>query len=270
VDNGDGTVTLPEGGTIAYDDGTELELPAGTVVASDGTITLPVDGTEATLTTSDGKVYKIPGGITIIPDDESPLGFAFRYDNPFKDVAVDDWFYGDVAYTYLNGLFKGTALDAFSPNAPLTRGQLVTILGRMDGAELPVGGSPYADVPSTEYYAPYIAWAKDNGIVLGVGENRFEPDREVLRQEMVAIFDRYLTYAGKVLPATLQYVTFADDGDIDEYAKPSVDVMFRAGIIQGVGDNRFAPKANSTRAEAAAIMHRLATKLGLDYLEPQI
>jgi methylmalonyl-CoA mutase cobalamin-binding subunit len=271
VDNGDGSVTLPDGGSVSFDSGAKADLPPGSVVGSDGSMKVPAGG-RATITTPDGKTYEVPGGFTIVPDDASPLGFAFRFDgNPFDDVDAGDWFFGDVAFAFLNDLMIGTGDATFEPQTPLSRGMIVTILGRMDGADVAgaVAASPFEDVDQDAYYAPYIEWAKNNGIVVGVGENRYEPDRMVLREEMVAIFTRYLAYIGAELEDIRAGQTFRDETLTEPYARASVDAMYRAGIVNGVGDNRFAPKDSATRAEAAAIMHRLALALELDYLEPE-
>jgi hypothetical protein len=270
LDGQAGSTALPEGGVIEFEDGAKVDAPAGTVVRPDGSATVPL-GAVATLRAADGKAHEVPGGFTIVPDGAAPLGFAFRFDNPFSDVAEGDWFYGDVAYDFLNGLFLGTGIDKFDPQAPLTRGMLVTVLGRMHGVDAAAyAGQAFLDVPVAEYYAPYVAWGKENGVVLGVGEGRYEPDRMVQRQEMVAIFTRYLAYIGKALPETRVAVAFDDAGQIDGWALPSAESMYRAGIVNGVGGNRFAPLDDSMRAEAAAILHRLAAALGLGYLEPSL
>ena len=54
--------------------------------------------------------------------------------NPFTDVGSSDWFYEDVLYVYNQGLMEGTGADTFSPDAAVTRGQVVPILWRMAGS----------------------------------------------------------------------------------------------------------------------------------------
>ena len=51
------------------------------------------------------------------------------------------------------------------------------------------------------------------------------------------------------------HTEFADDNDISDYAKPAVSSLSSMGVINGVGDNMFAPKDNATRAQAAVIIY---------------
>lgn len=111
--------------------------------------------------------------------------------NPFEDVRENDWFYHNVEYAYLNSLFSGTSAATFAPNTPMTRGMLVTVLSRMSGAD----GSGYAvsfdDMPDSAYYAKYTEWAREKGIVSGVGGNHFDPDASITRQDMAVMLARW-------------------------------------------------------------------------------
>ncbi|MDR1616457.1 MAG: S-layer homology domain-containing protein, partial [Syntrophomonadaceae bacterium] len=93
-------------------------------------------------------------------------------------------------------------------------------------------------------------------IVSGIGDNKFAPDAEITRQDLAAIITRYAEYANKQFPATRQFVTFADDAQIADYAKSSVQSLYNGGIISGKPNNIFDPTGNATRAEVAAMMHR--------------
>lgn len=89
-------------------------------------------------------------------------------DLPFNDVAENDWFYNAVKYVYSNNIIKGYNAETFAPNDKLTRGQLVTILHRMEGSKNITGTSKFADVKdSSQYYYNAVIWATDNKIVSG-------------------------------------------------------------------------------------------------------
>ena len=62
---------------------------------------------------------------------KSRIKAVFTGNMRFTDVRKKDWFYEDVAYVVENGLFHGTSKTTFSPNAPMTRGMLVTVLYRL-------------------------------------------------------------------------------------------------------------------------------------------
>ena len=191
-----------------------------------------------------------------VADDDTPLAEGF----PFEDVHESDWFYDDIKYVYGNGLMNGIEANIFSPKTSLTRGMIVTILGRatdVEQSEYP--SCAFDDVGNEKYYSPYIEWGQQKGIVLGVGDNRFEPDRALTRQELTTILYRYAGLAGLTLPETRAYVEFSDETEINEYAKGPVAALYSAGVIDGKPDNLFDPKGTATRAEAAAMFHRFLT-----------
>jgi hypothetical protein len=178
--------------------------------------------------------------------------------NPFADVKESDWFYGDVRFAVSGGLFSGASAAAFSPNEPMTRGMLATVLGRLENISVgdAAPGVPFTDVAAERYYAPYIAWAAENGLVSGVGDNRFAPDAVITRQDMAVILARYAEFAELQFPVTLQYAGFEDDGEIADYAKNAVQILFCGGIVNGKPGDRFDPRGGATRVEVAATLHR--------------
>jgi len=96
------------------------------------------------------------------------------------------------------------------------------------------------------------------GIVNGVGDNKYAPDANISRQDLAVILARYAEKMDITLKQTLQSVVFADSADIADYAVNYVELMVRAGIINGKPGNIFDPIGNATRAEVAAMLHRFA------------
>ncbi|MDR3296292.1 MAG: S8 family serine peptidase [Clostridiales Family XIII bacterium] len=212
--------------------------------------------------------FELPGHLSlyVVGNDASGIGTLGdeAWVSPFSDVKASDWFYGDAAFAVTNGLFSGTDAATFSPNTPMTRGMLVTVLYRLAHqgiADDTTAENPFTDVPENAWYTGAVVWAYEKEIVSGGGGNEFDPDANVTRQDMAVILVRYLTYANKFFPVTLLYALFADDAEVAEYAKNNVQTLFNAGIVSGKPDNRFDPKGNATRAEAAAVLHRLVDKL---------
>ena len=181
--------------------------------------------------------------------------------NPFTDVREGDWFYDDVIFAYINGLFRGTETTLFSPNADMTRGMLVAVLARLDGVDLKdfTNGS-FDDVDKDQYYAAAAKWAKSKGIVYGIGDNKFAPDVPISRQDFATILMRYAKYAGITLPIARGYSGFNDDADIANYAKEAIEAFFKAMIISGKPGGIFDPKGSATRAEVTAMLHRFIIK----------
>ena len=131
----------------------------------------------------------------------------------------------------------------------MTRGMFVTVLGRMENIDpTQADASGFMDVPEDAYYAGYVGWAARSGIVAGVSDSVFEPERGISRQEICTIVHRYLVWKDVSLQ-TVPSAQFADDAQIAEWAKESVYVCRSAGIVCGVGDNHFAPDVAARRCE---------------------
>lgn len=172
----------------------------------------------------------------------------------FEDVE-NHWGKDAINFVAARGIFNGVSETKFDPDSQISRGMLVTVLGRLDQIDVAGYNCMFADVDKNMYYAPYIEWARRNNIVGGTGDNKFEPDRTVNRQEIAVIVSRYLEYKGKKLDSDA--VKYSDASNIDSWAKEYVYKVNNAGIITGVG-TEFQPKANATRAQAATILKRIA------------
>lgn len=187
----------------------------------------------------------------------------------FADVPADAWYAPAVQTCTEQGLFQGTSPTTFSPDLSMTRGMFVTVLGRMENIDLTqADASGFMDVPEDAYYAGYVGWAARSGIVAGVSDSVFEPERGISRQEICTIVHRYLVWKDVSLQ-TVPSAQFADDAQIAEWAKESVYVCRSAGIVSGVGDNHFAPDVAARRCEAAQIFKNLLAVLE-DALEPEL
>ena len=178
------------------------------------------------------------------------------------DLSESDWYYADVMYIKENGLMNGISATEFGPHKPMTRGMIVTVLGRLAGINpADYDGNCFDDVATTQYYAPFVSWAADRGIIKGVGENHFAPDANISRQDLAVILNNYAGAMGLTMQQSLQNVMFVDSSDIADYAVDAVGSMVRTGIINGQPGNVFAPRAETTRAEVAAMLHRFCEKV---------
>lgn len=188
---------------------------------------------------------------------------ADKWANPFTDVKESDWYYGDVEHVYTKGLFKGVTENTFGPNVPMTRAMLVTALWRQAGSpdeRIPAaaGGGQFTDVATDAYYYQAVNWAAAKSLVMGIGDNLFAPDAKVTREQMAAILMRYLTFTEAKYTLTDEEQVFADEKQISPYAKDALRVLHKLGILTGKGNNLVDPQGNATRAEVAAMLHRLS------------
>ena len=175
----------------------------------------------------------------------------------FTDVHPADWYYDAVNHAVSNNLFNGTSATTFSPSQSMTRGMFVTVLGRMAEVDTEsYTSTPFSDVPTTAYYAPYISWASGEGIVSGTGNDRFSPDESVTRQQIAKML---FTYAQSLQIDTNidfipdKYYDYTDYRTVSRYASQAVSWCVNKGIING-SNGKINPQDTATRAEVATML----------------
>lgn len=190
--------------------------------------------------------------------------FTVEVGGSFKDVESGSWYEKYVNYAAKYGMFKGTGNGNFSPDTNLTRAQFVQVLANIEGVKLDnTIKTSFKDVPSGQWYTGAVQWAADNNVVKGMGDGTFEPDTYVTREQMCVILVNYIEKNRlSQLDKKVIGKTFADDADISSWAKAAVYKAQRAGLVSGVGDNKFAPGLTATRKEGATIF----TKFHGDYV----
>lgn len=179
----------------------------------------------------------------------------------FDDIS-GHWAEENVIYAAAREIFAGLSETTFAPDSNMTRAMFVTVLGRLAGVSADMSrASDFTDVPTGQWYTPYVAWAAENKVVEGYGNGLFGPDDLVTREQMCAIITRYLKAEGYELTAQAEAADFTDRDSISEWAKEAVSYCQTRELIVGKDNNRFAPQDNSTRAEAATILRRLIEKV---------
>lgn len=170
----------------------------------------------------------------------------------FQDVSLDAWYAPSVSYVQAQGLMAGTGAGTFSPDLPMTRGMLLTVLYRVAGSpalnEAGVG-SLFSDVPRDTWYADGIYWARSAGIASGYSEEEFGPDDAVTREQLVTMLWRY---SGS--PQAEADSTFSDEEAISLWADTAVSWASANGLVNGTPGNLFEPAGLATRAQAAVVL----------------
>ncbi len=187
----------------------------------------------------------------------------------FSDVHEGQWFYEAVSYVGGLGIMKGTSEEKFSPNKKMTREMFVTVLGRMAEIEgLSTDGftSSFSDVTDgTEYYK-YISWATSNGIVDGMGDNKFGMRKTVTREQAATLIMRYVDFMKYTLPALTDgdLNKFADQKNIAAYARPAMSRAVESKLIEGYTTTTptgtilsIKARTGIKRSEAAQVIYRL-------------
>lgn len=160
---------------------------------------------------------------------------------PFVDVSANAWYYESVKAAYEAGLMNGVTDTEFAPNAPLTRAMIWTILARASGIETDGGAT---------WYAKAQEWAVTNGVSDGE-----DPLGNVTREQLVTMLWRL--NGSEVMTGYIG--NYIDTGDISEWANQAMLWAVQNGIIEGDENMALAPKADTTRAQAATFFVRYLT-----------
>ena len=94
------------------------------------------------------------------------------------------------------------------------------------------------------------------GIINGKSETEFSPNDLLTREEAAVILNRMVNKTVPV-PVTEMYFAFDDEASISAWASDSIQIMCNMGVMNGVGDNKFAPKETYTTEQAIATIVRV-------------
>ena len=170
----------------------------------------------------------------------------------FSDVPQSHWAYTYVQNAVKQGLFSGIGNGMFGPGMNVTRGMFVTTLYSSAGSP-DVELSDFSDVPADAWYARAVAWASQQGIVSGIGNNKFGPEMPITREQIALIL---YNYADGTSPGTEMFVRigYPDGKDIHDWALTAFTWAMNKDLISGKSGNILDPLATATRAEVAVIM----------------
>ena len=173
----------------------------------------------------------------------------------YTDIPTD-WAKEGICFVIENGLMVGTTSTTFAPKDTLTRAMLVTVLYRMAGSPTVDAPSGFTDVADGQWYSDAIAWAAANGIVNGVGGNKFAPSEPVTREQLAAIFFRY---AKAEAPEADVLSGYPDAESVSTYARDAMAWAVSTGLVTGSKEadgTYLAPQGLAAREQAAAILMR--------------
>ena len=182
----------------------------------------------------------------------------------FEDVKPGAWYYDAVEEMAQTGRMIGVSETRFAPQMNLTRGQLATILYRMEGSPDVTGMEhPFKDVAENQYYSDAVTWASAHGIVRGVTKTKFLPNAAVTREQMAVLLYRYADYKGYDMAVEGDLSRFPDGEKTSEYAEAAMCWAVSVGLFQGIagGDAIWLkPQNGATRAQAATVLVRFLEK----------
>ena len=241
----------------------DIGLLEKTSLAAGGSITFsirPRTGLPANLYDS---VIEVRGG----DGEAAKLSVKFTVNRPagpsaFSDVASGSTFAGDIAFVSQKGLMSGKEGGFFRPEEAVTRGQLVTILYRLEGQPA-VSGVGFPDVAAGSYCEKAVKWAAANGITAGGADGLFRPDAPISREQLAAFLYRYNNHKGYQTAKQADLGSFSDGDSVASYARDALAWANGAGLVNGTSDGRLNPSGGATRGQAAAILHRFCMSIGM-------
>lgn len=183
--------------------------------------------------------------------------------NPYGDVNSSAWYYNALSYMTSRGIVNGVSNNVFSPNTPVSRGELVLLLYRICGSPNPGRHTYFNDVAATSPFAHAIYWAAENGIVTGYGDNSFKPYASVTREQAAAILYRYASYRGFAYYQENGILNaYADFYEVSSYAVRPLSWAATTGILVGQSNQTLGPHYHMTRAETIVMLYRFCTMFG--------
>ena len=179
------------------------------------------------------------------PNYVEPVAPEFKDADSIKDYAKDA-----VAWAAKEGVVKGDDQGNFNPTANITRQDFVTMLWRLKGETASEKELTFGDKADIKDYAQVaVAWAVENGYITGRDNGNFDPAAKITRAEIVAILNRVADNAKAEKAAS-----FTDIGS--HWAKDAIAWAAEAGIVNGVGNDLFAPNDNATRQDTVVMLYK--------------
>lgn len=173
----------------------------------------------------------------------------------FSDVTSGHWAESAINSLAKQNVLTGVGDNVFGLDLDVTREQFAKMIILAFELSIVEDDIVFSDTDRGSWSYPYLVSAYKYGIMNGYSETEMGGSESMTRQELCALVYRALQVKEIELEPQNNMV-FSDEESIDVYAKDSVNALRGAGIVTGMGENRFAPKENVTRAMAAVILNR--------------
>ena len=195
------------------------------------------------------KKMTLPGESPVFPD----YGKLAK----FSDVDASAWYADGLAWCAGNGLLSGKSETKMAPFDNITRGEIVTMLWRVEGKPVVDYFMQYSDVKGSEYYAEAVRWAAAEKVVSGYDDGTFKPAKNITREELAQIIYNYAKLKGNGFTGSWMFMLdYPDATKVEAWANEAMHWCVMNKIISGA-DGKLLPKGFATRAQAATMFMRL-------------
>ncbi len=200
---------------------------------------------------------------TLVNSFNSITEFAIYGDALDFDDTKGHWAQSEIYFARNYGLVEGVGENIYMPENSVTRAEFITMIARACNlGERTYEDGTFADVNSTDWFSTAVMAANEKGIIPSemIADGNFYPNAPLTREEMCAIAVNAFsasTYREAGAAGTISIFADIEDGAYTRY----IDQAIGLRIVNGMTANTFAPKANITRAQAAAILRRVFLKI---------
>ena len=164
---------------------------------------------------------------------------------------------------------KGISEGLFAPSKSITRAEFADVIIRGLGLlRIGSGKQVFSDVTSENEYFDSISIGYDYGIINGIGNGLYDPEKIITREQAMLMLYRAMKITGldtsmKSSDIARFNASFDDDSLYSNWSLDSAAACFKYGIIEGKGDRVSDPLDDLSRAESAAMIRRLLIAAGL-------
>lgn len=186
---------------------------------------------------------------------DTPINPTVEHNVSFTDLNEVAWAAESITELSKKGYISGYPDNTFKPLNEITREEFAALIIRIFKFATEDESCPFEDVLSDAWYRQAVTIAYQKGIISGLSEDTFGVGKAITREDMCTMLYRALAAARVSLGQKFDKYSFADNDDISVYAAEAVEILQRAGIINGVSDTEFAPKLKVNRAMAAKVLY---------------
>ena len=161
------------------------------------------------------------------------------------------------------GVITGYTDGSYQPNKVVTRAEMAKMIfvvrnNKIDDSAYQSNYSKLTDI-SNHWAKGYIKFCESQGIIAGKGNNKFDPDAKITREQLAAVLYRYAGKVGMDVTARADLKLFPDAGSVSAYATDALSWCVANGIVNGTLEHGTAyldPQGSATRAQVATLMSR--------------
>lgn len=176
--------------------------------------------------------------------------------NVFSDLDGFDWAKEAIVYLAEKKIINGKGDYRFCPSDNVTRKELAKMIGLAFLNKAEYSDVNFSDVSRDDWAYEYIAKTYAAGIIKGYDDGSFRGDDNISRMDAAVMLYRAAENDG--VDFSNEIINhFADEDEFADYSIDAINKLYNQKYISGVGDNKFAPNDNLSRAEAAKIIYSL-------------